>query len=100
MEKLCNRIRSHDNIQTRLFGRARAVYTPTCNAAKRVFNFTFSLLTRCLIWRIASEVAMSTWNLGIDDVSEETQAFKDKLASKGKLGCSLKVCVAVYGVYR
>ncbi|KJA28405.1 hypothetical protein HYPSUDRAFT_197276 [Hypholoma sublateritium FD-334 SS-4] len=25
---------------------------------------------------------MSTWNLGIDDVSEETQAFKDKLASK------------------
>lgn len=32
---------------------------------------------------------MSTWNLGIDDISEETQAFKDKLASKGKLGCSL-----------
>ncbi|KAF8204088.1 hypothetical protein BJ912DRAFT_896040 [Pholiota molesta] len=25
---------------------------------------------------------MSTWNLGIDDVSEETRAFKDKLASK------------------
>ncbi|RDB28366.1 hypothetical protein Hypma_015870 [Hypsizygus marmoreus] len=25
---------------------------------------------------------MSTWNLGIDDVSEEAQAFKDKLASK------------------
>ncbi|KAF9486584.1 hypothetical protein BDN70DRAFT_822370 [Pholiota conissans] len=25
---------------------------------------------------------MSTWNLGIDDVSEETRAFKDKIASK------------------
>ncbi|KAF9567768.1 hypothetical protein CPC08DRAFT_680446 [Agrocybe pediades] len=25
---------------------------------------------------------MSTWNLGIDDVSEETRAFRDKLASK------------------
>ena len=27
---------------------------------------------------------MSTWNLGIDDVSEETRYFKDKLASKGE----------------
>lgn len=26
---------------------------------------------------------MSLWKIGADDVSEETQAFKDKLASKG-----------------
>ncbi len=28
---------------------------------------------------------MSTWNLGANDVSEETRTFRDKLASKGML---------------
>ena len=29
--------------------------------------------------------AMSSWNIGIDDVSEETQALKNRLSSKGPL---------------
>jgi len=29
-------------------------------------------------------VAMSTWNLGIGDVSEETHALRNKLSSKGE----------------
>ncbi len=28
---------------------------------------------------------MSIWKIGADDVSDETQAFKDKIASKGRL---------------
>lgn len=38
-------------------------------------------------------VVMSTWNLGIGDVSEETHAFRNKLSSKGDLHipCSLNV---------
>ena len=36
---------------------------------------------------------MSTWNLGINDVSEETHALRNKLASKGDLNlpCCLNV---------
>ena len=36
---------------------------------------------------------MSTWNLGANDVSEETRAFREKLASKGLfVGCLAKWC--------
>lgn len=30
---------------------------------------------------------MSLWKIGADDVSQETQNFKDKLASKGEYHC-------------
>lgn len=40
---------------------------------------------------------MSTWNLGIDDVSEEAQAFKDKLSSKGAYLPNLETYVALHG---
>lgn len=32
----------------------------------------------------ANQANMSLWKIGADDVSQETQQFKDKLASKGQ----------------
>jgi len=48
------------------------------------FNVTF-LLIRLVTSLSFEQVAMSTWNLGANDVSEETRTFRDKLASKGML---------------
>ena len=76
------------------------VYHVAEAVAKRLFNFTFRLLALCLTWGIACEVAMSIWKIGADDVSEETQAFKDKIASKGNVGCSPKVHIVIYTIYR
>jgi len=55
---------------------AFSTFVNTINAGS-----AFSLLAR---QHDRHKVVMSAWNLGADDVSEETRTFKDKIASKGE----------------
>lgn len=73
---------------------------PTCGLETRVGTYYLFklqldfLFLRCLPLNSTTQVkvAMSTWNLGIGDVSEETRSLKDKLASKGEIRMYVWIC--------